>query len=78
MVNLLLHKLFIMNLRGMNQPHKQQEVKDFLVANKIEIASLLETKIKEDKAKKVLNKVFSRYKSITNYNSHYNGRIWLL
>ncbi|XP_074266718.1 uncharacterized protein LOC141589999 [Silene latifolia] len=66
------------NVRGFNCPIKQCEVKDFLVHNQLDVLAILETRVKETKARKIINKVFAKWKVICNYNAHYNGRIWLL
>ncbi|XP_074299237.1 uncharacterized protein LOC141630296 [Silene latifolia] len=39
---------------------------------------VLETRIKEKKAKKVIHNKFKAFKVICNYNAHVNGRIWLV
>ncbi|XP_074305658.1 uncharacterized protein LOC141640879 [Silene latifolia] len=66
------------NVRGFNCPIKQCEVKDFLVHNQLDVLAILETRVKETKARKIISKVFAKWKVICNYNTHYNGRIWLL
>ncbi|XP_074278138.1 uncharacterized protein LOC141601736 [Silene latifolia] len=38
----------------------------------------LETRIKENKAKKIIKNRFTNYKVVCNYSKHYNGRIWLI
>lgn len=39
---------------------------------------ILETRVKENKAGRILNKVFRGWSSITNYECSQGGRIWLL
>ncbi|KAK9749960.1 hypothetical protein RND81_02G161900 [Saponaria officinalis] len=43
----------------------------------ITLIGLLETRVKEANASRVLNK-FPRFTTINNYSAHYNGRIWVL
>ncbi|XP_074314012.1 uncharacterized protein LOC141649216 [Silene latifolia] len=66
------------NIRGFNKPLKHLEVIYFLKNSHIDILGLLETRVRKHKASKILKNKFGRYKSFTNYNSHSNGRIWLL
>ena len=45
------------NVRGMNSHNKIKEVGDFLEENNISIVGLLETKIKEQNARKIQKKL---------------------
>ncbi|XP_074290333.1 uncharacterized protein LOC141617062 [Silene latifolia] len=66
------------NIRGFNKLAKNLEVLHFLKTKKIDILGLLETRVKQSKAKRILKTKFSKYNHCCNYNSHHNGRIWLL
>ena len=46
------------NIRGLNWPNKQEDVKIFLHSNKIGLVGLLETKIKEKNIQKVAARMF--------------------
>ncbi|XP_074305683.1 uncharacterized protein LOC141640904 [Silene latifolia] len=54
------------------------EVLNFLKTNKIDVLGLLETRVKINKSTRLLRTKFGRFHHFCNYNSHYNGRIWLL
>ncbi|XP_074299121.1 uncharacterized protein LOC141630151 [Silene latifolia] len=56
----------------------QQEVLEFLRLHQVDIMGVLETRIKEKKAKKIIQNKFKAFKVICNYNAHVNGRIWLV
>ncbi|XP_060183587.1 uncharacterized protein LOC132613540 [Lycium barbarum] len=65
------------NIRGLNQPLKQKELKLFLQKNKIELFGCLETRVRENKAQNILSKVSSGWSTMCNYPMAPNGRIWL-
>ncbi|XP_074301270.1 uncharacterized protein LOC141632641 [Silene latifolia] len=65
------------NVRGMNDPLKQQEVLEFLKGNKVDCGAV-ETHVKSHLAKVIYKRKFSFYSLATNYDSHPGGRIWLL
>ncbi|XP_074307797.1 uncharacterized protein LOC141642767 [Silene latifolia] len=66
------------NIRGCNDPLKQQEIRDFLWSNKLDILGVLETRVKKKNADNIIKNKFSNYSVICNYDCHYNGRIWLI
>ncbi|XP_074305888.1 uncharacterized protein LOC141641110 [Silene latifolia] len=66
------------NIRGFNKVVKQVEVVKFLSENKVDILGLLETRVKKNKANKILRNKLRNFDSYCNYQSHDNGRIWLL
>lgn len=72
MVNLL-----CWNIRGLNGPNKQKEVKLLCSKENIGLVGLLETKIKRNKIENVARSMFGGWEYITNLESHHNGRIWL-
>lgn len=41
------------NIRGLNQPYKQKELRFFFLKNSIDLLGCLETKIKQGKAEKI-------------------------
>ncbi|XP_074299936.1 uncharacterized protein LOC141631122 [Silene latifolia] len=71
-------KVAAWNVRGFNTPLKQNEAKEYMRNNKLDLFAILETRVKHAKASKILNTKFGSWGSLTNYGSHYNGRIWLL
>ncbi|XP_074265860.1 uncharacterized protein LOC141588311 [Silene latifolia] len=64
------------NIRGLNDPIKQQEVKSYLAKNKVEVFGLLETRVKLLNSAEIIRK-FPFYSVLNNYSHHYNGRIWV-
>ncbi|XP_074293052.1 uncharacterized protein LOC141619952 [Silene latifolia] len=72
------HKISSWNIRGCNDPLKQQEIRDFLWSNKLDVLGVLETRVKKKNAGNIIKNNFSQYSVICNYDCHYNGRIWLI
>ncbi|XP_019254004.1 PREDICTED: uncharacterized protein LOC109232713 [Nicotiana attenuata] len=66
------------NIRGLNKLSKQKELKLFLERQKVDLMGCVETRVKEGKANKILQKVARGWKYCCNYNTAVNGRIWLL
>ncbi|XP_074288300.1 uncharacterized protein LOC141613464 [Silene latifolia] len=66
------------NIRGMNNPSKQNEIKRFLAMNKVGLFGILETKIKSRNWNKVTNNICSNLAICTNSNLHPGGRIWII
>ncbi|XP_074299591.1 uncharacterized protein LOC141630724 [Silene latifolia] len=66
------------NIRGFNKLVKQVEVSTFLRNHNNDILGLLETRVKKNKAPRILQNKFQRYHNYTNYTTHNSGRIWLL
>ncbi|XP_074265186.1 uncharacterized protein LOC141587607 [Silene latifolia] len=64
------------NIRGFNDPIKQQEVRGYLRENKVEVLGLLETRVKINNSA-AISRLFPSYLVINNYSHHYNGRIWV-
>ncbi|XP_074300092.1 uncharacterized protein LOC141631303 [Silene latifolia] len=68
----------VWNVRGMNNPTKQQEIKRSLLLNKVGLCGLLETKIRSSNGNKVKNNLGDHWAICTNSTLHRGGRIWLL
>ncbi|XP_074278086.1 uncharacterized protein LOC141601690 [Silene latifolia] len=66
------------NIRGLNDPLKQQEVLSFLLRNIVDCGAVLETHIKTASAPGIYKTMFGRYIKEDNYGAYYNGRIWVL
>ncbi|XP_074291154.1 uncharacterized protein LOC141617925 [Silene latifolia] len=64
------------NIRGLNDPIKQQEAHHFLLENKVDCGALIETHVKHKSIKDV-SQTFSGYNLVHNNDSHYNGRVWI-
>lgn len=70
-------KIASWNIRGCNKPLKQQELKRFLLQNKIDVLGVLESRIKRGNFLK-FQKKFRALKVVSNHSSHYNGRILVM
>ena len=66
------------NVRGLNKLGKIKEISSLLLHLQPTISILLETRVKENKAKKVRDKLNMHRSCIDNYSAHPNGRIWIL
>ncbi|XP_019248358.1 PREDICTED: uncharacterized protein LOC109227614 [Nicotiana attenuata] len=65
------------NIRGLNKPFKQKELKNFLFTNKVVLIGCLETKVKANKAEKVKKKMGNEWEVANDYTQSQNGRIWI-
>ena len=70
-----LMKLLIWNVRGLNNLLKQKEVVRRIRNLNISLVCLLETRVKHNNMQEIINKMFSRWKFLHNYNYASNGRI---
>lgn len=66
------------NIRGFNKPSKHMLIKEWVRKSGFQFGCLLETQVKENKAKGIIDKVFPGWSSITNYDHHRLGRIWIM
>ncbi|XP_074316100.1 uncharacterized protein LOC141652492 [Silene latifolia] len=66
------------NIRGLNDPLKQCEVLDLMLANKVDVAAILETHVRNNAVQMVWQNKLSRFNLVTNNACHSNGRIWIL
>ncbi|KAK9698263.1 hypothetical protein RND81_08G092300 [Saponaria officinalis] len=65
------------NVRGCNDPLKIREVTDFLRRHMVDVFGILETRIKNGKARKVINQRFTEYGVLHN-STISNGRVWVV
>lgn len=65
------------NVRGLNWPNKQEDLRPYLHSLKVEIVGLMETKVKEDKAKKIIHTILPGWNWENNYEFSPKGRIWV-
>ncbi|XP_055814273.1 uncharacterized protein LOC129883684 [Solanum dulcamara] len=63
---------------GVNKRYKQKELKNYLHNNKINLAGLIETRVKEHNMKTIVKGIAPEWGILTNYNAATNGRIWLI
>ncbi|GAB2210956.1 hypothetical protein Droror1_Dr00016246 [Drosera rotundifolia] len=64
------------NVRGINKAAKQVALKNFLIANKLSLLTVLESKVKANKFKQVSSACFKHWGVLNNYYYTNNGRIW--
>lgn len=63
------------NMRGLNDPLKQKEVRSFVNKNKLSIIGLVEHKIKEPNFNRVFCSMIPSWSFVHNYSHSPNGRI---
>lgn len=63
------------NVRGINDPLKQGDMKKEVNKYCPTIFTLIETRVKMHKAQTIARRIFPHYSFTNNYNAHYNGRI---
>lgn len=65
------------NVRGLNNVGKLKEIGSRLLELRPTITILIETRVKQVKARNIRNKLRLQGEFLDNYSSHSNGRIWL-
>ena len=65
------------NIRGLNWPNKQEDLKAFLHTTKIGIVGLMETKIKMNNDRKVASNTFPGWRWDNNSTPMIKGRVWI-
>lgn len=71
-------KWIIWNIRGINKWYKRKELKNYLKTKNIKLAGIIETRVKENKAREVSHHIAPGWEMINNYNAKVNGRIWVI
>lgn len=69
---------FFWNIRGFNKQEKHGVVRDWINQGKFDFGCLIETKVKERKAERIVKSVFKDWSFLSNYEEHKLGRIWLV
>lgn len=62
-------KLITWNVRGMNKLFKKKEIKEFFRKNKINIVAIIEHRVQEQHANKIISKIAPGWERRTNYGS---------
>lgn len=70
-------KWLFWNIKGVNKRYKQKKLKKYISSKKIKFAAIVETRVKEHNASKVMLKVIPGWNYFTNYQHAPNGRVWL-
>jgi len=63
------------NIRGLNSPNKQEDIKGFLHKQKVGLVVLLETKVHKKHIEEVTQRLFSRWQWFTNVEHNPKVRI---
>ncbi|XP_060170802.1 uncharacterized protein LOC132601754 [Lycium barbarum] len=66
------------NVRGLNNGQKQNDLKKFIVDNKVDIIAVLEHRVAQQKATPIIKKVARGWESVYYYSPNRKGRIWLM
>ena len=61
-----MHNIASWNVRGLNNPNKQEDVKLFLNKSKIGLVGLMETKVRKQNEMKVAQRLFGGWQWHTN------------
>jgi hypothetical protein len=67
----------IWNVRGLNHPFKQKEVKSMIKVHNIGLICLIETRVKSHKANEIRTCIVPDWDYAYNYDQHFLGRIWI-
>lgn len=65
------------NIRGLNNPNKIKEIKQYLESNHVCLVGLMETRVKENNEKNIQKKFDSNWAWASNYEHHRKGRLWV-
>lgn len=69
--------LLIWDVRELNHPSKQREVKRMIKLHKIGLVCLIEIRVKEAKADMLRTSIVPDWGFVFNYEKHVLGRIWI-
>lgn len=69
---------FFWNVRGFNKTLKHSVVKEWISNKEMKFGCVLETRVKEKKAERILKEVFKEWTAMTNYDCSQGGRIWVM
>lgn len=70
-------KLGCWNVRGLNSPLRQKEVKEFINTRNIEMIGLLEVKVREPNCNPIINRMFKSWVVTHNCQTNSVSRIWV-
>lgn len=69
---------FFWNVRGFNKFSKHEVVRNWIRIKELKFGCLIETRVKENKAKQIVSTVFQDCSFINNYEFSRKGRIWVV
>jgi hypothetical protein len=70
-------KLLSWNVRGLNMPLKQKEVRKVVRRLNLSIVCLVETRVKVDNFPQIVASMLPGWKVINDYSQDYLGKIWI-
>ena len=73
-----MHRFRFWNVRGMNKPSKQLDIKHFITSNKVDLFGILETKVQGLGWNKIKNNICAIWMVCTNSSNSNGGRIWII
>jgi len=73
----LMNNISSWNIRGLNWPNKQEEVKIFFHNNKVGLIGLFEIKVKEKNVEKIAGSIFIGWRWAHNFELNRKGQIWV-
>ena len=65
------------NIRGLNDPLKQKEVRSFVESHDLDFACILETRVRSSNKDRNFNSLFPGWRLFHNYDHALLGRIWI-
>ena len=66
------------NVCGVNEPHKQKEVRSLISKHRISLLGLNETRTQSSKHLSIIHSICPSWRYFTNYSSNPSGRIWIM
>lgn len=69
---------FFWNMRGFNRSSKHKVVRSWIFNKDLQFGCLLETRVKENKAMKIVETIFPGLSFLNNYEYNRKGRIWVV
>ena len=65
------------NIRGLNGPLKQKEVRSFVMSNDLDFVCMLETWVRVSNKDRIFNALLPGWRLFHNYDHALLGRIWI-
>ena len=65
------------NIRGLNDPLKQKEVRSFVEFHVLDFVCILETRVRASNKDRIFNSILPGWKLFHNYYHALLGRIWI-
>lgn len=69
---------FFWNVRGFNKTTKHEVVRSWVRKNNFLFGCLMETRVRESKAMKIVSSVFQDWEFMANYEHNNLGRLWVI